>query len=142
MAPIESKTPDLLEDKRAPHSTQKYDNYTPSEEEEFMNPQMRKYFLGKVESMIEELERDVQYYLDNKLKEKAAASDYMDKVSINAEQALSLSRYNFQCDLLCKARLALHRIETNTYGYCEVTGLPISVKRLMANPIAEASLDQ
>lgn len=141
MASSEIKLVALLEERKNGYPVQKYSGYEPSAGEEFMNPRMKEYFFSRITSMINELEEDIKSHLNSRLREKSSASDYMDKASISLNQDLNLFRYNSQCELLRRARLALQRLKLDTYGYCAITGLPINVRRLVANPVADMNLE-
>jgi DnaK suppressor protein len=67
--------------------------------------------------------------------------DVADRASLESERALELRTRDRERKLISKIDAALRRIETGDYGYCEDTGEPIGVKRLIARPIATLSIE-
>ena len=70
-----------------------------------------------------------------------SSSDIIDQASSQAEKTIEMRTLNRQRKLLSKIDKAIKRIKDNTYGYCEETGEPIGIKRLIARPIATLSIE-
>ena len=115
--------------------------YRPTEAEPFMNPRQREYFRAKLERWKEEILRDSRETLDNLQEESQNHPDMADRASSESDRALELRTRDRQRKLIAKIDAALKRIEDGTYGYCEETGEPISLKRLDARPIATLSIE-
>ena len=73
--------------------------------------------------------------------QEISSPDIIDQASSQAEKTLEMRTVNRQGKLLTKIEKAIKRIDDNTYGYCEDTGDPIGIKRLIARPIATLSID-
>ena len=73
--------------------------------------------------------------------QEISSPDIIDQASSQAEKTLEMRTVNRQRKLLTKIEKAIKRINDNTYGYCEDTGDPIGIKRLIARPIATLSID-
>lgn len=116
------------------------DDYKPSDEEPFMNERQRLYFRRRLQEWKEEILRSSRETLDN-LQESAKHPDLSDRASSETERALELRARDRQRKLIAKIDAAIERIELGTYGYCEETGEPISLKRLDARPIATLSIE-
>lgn len=114
--------------------------YMPSEDEPFMNPRQKEYFRRKLmewrESLLEEGKSTIEGLQDS----AQAVPDIADRASAETDRALELRTRDRQRKLISKIDSALRRIEDGSYGYCEVTGDPISLRRLDARPIATLSL--
>ena len=116
-------------------------NYTPSEDEEFMNPVMREYFRQKLLRWRAELLAESSETLSSLQEGGIQEPDIADRASAETDRALELRTRDRQRKVVSKIEAALRRIEEGTYGYCEETGEPISLKRLDARPIATLSLE-
>ncbi len=115
-------------------------DYKPSDDEQFMNERQRLYFRKRLQEWKEEILRSSRETLDN-LQESAKHPDLSDRASSETERALELRARDRQRKLIAKIDAALERIELGTYGFCEETGEPISLKRLDARPIATLSIE-
>ena len=73
--------------------------------------------------------------------QEISSADIIDQASSQAEKTLEMRTVNRQGKLLTKIEKAIKRIDDNTYGYCEDTGDPIGIKRLIARPIATLSIE-
>ena len=73
--------------------------------------------------------------------QEISSPDIIDQASSQAEKTLEMRTVNRQRKLLTKIEKAIKRIDDNTYGYCEDTGDPIGIKRLIARPIATLSIE-
>ena len=116
-------------------------DYTPAEDEPFMNERQTEYFRRKLlawkHDLLDETERTIEGLQD------AARSipDIADRASEETDRALELRTRDRQRKLIAKIDAALRRIEEGEYGYCEKTGEPISLKRLDARPIATMTVE-
>jgi DnaK suppressor protein len=117
------------------------DGYAPSESEEFMNERQREYFRRKLMSWKGELLRESQGTLAALQSENENHPDIADRASSETDRAIELRARDRQRKLIAKIDSALGRLEDGSYGYCEETGEPISLKRLEARPIATLSLE-
>ncbi len=116
------------------------DDYRPSDDEPFMNDRQREYFRKKLLDWKEEILRSSRETLEN-LQDSGQHPDLTDRASSETDRALELRARDRQRKLIAKIDAALERIEDGSYGYCEETGEPISVKRLDARPIATLSVE-
>jgi DnaK suppressor protein len=120
---------------------EKLKNYRPSEKEPFMNDRQREYFRAKLLAWKEEILRESRITLQTLQEENVNHPDLADRASSETDRAIELRARDRQRKLISKIDAALQRIEDNTYGYCEETGEPISLKRLEARPIATLSVE-
>ena len=116
-------------------------DYFPSEDEPFMCDRHKEYFRRKLldwkESILNESRETVR-----EMQEVARnIPDLADRASEETDRALELRTRDRQRKLIGKIDSALRRIEDGSYGYCEDTGNPISLRRLDARPIATLSLE-
>lgn len=116
-------------------------DYRPSEDETFMNPRQREYFRNKLLGWKDEILRESRVTLENLQEESQNHPDMADRASSESDRSLELRTRDRQRKLISKIDAALKRIDDGTYGYCEETGEPISLKRLEARPIATLSLE-
>jgi len=114
-------------------------NYTPSEDEPFMNERQKSYFRAKLTAWKSDILREARETLEILQQENANHPDLADRASSETDRAIELRARDRQRKLISKIDAALHRIEEGTYGYCEETGEPIALKRLDARPIATLS---
>ena len=117
------------------------DDYRPSDDEPFMNETQRKYFRKKLLAWREEILRESRETIANLQEEQGNHPDLADRASSEADRTLELRTRDRQRKLIAKIDSALRRVEDGTYGYCEETGEPISLKRLDARPIATLSIE-
>ena len=117
------------------------DNYMPSDDEEFMNERQREYFRQKLlawkQSLLDESKETVAALQEVTLN----VPDLTDRASEESDRRLELRTRDRQRKLIGKIDAALRRIDEGTYGYCEVTGEPIGLRRLDARPIATLSIE-
>ncbi len=116
-------------------------NYRPSEDEPFMNPRMKEYFRRKLLEWRDEILRESNQTLQHLQEDTVQEPDIADRASTESERALELRTRDRQRKLISKIDAAMKRIDDNSYGYCEETGEPISIKRLEARPIATLSIE-
>ena len=116
-------------------------DYVPSEKEQFMNPLQQEYFRQKLlRWKAELLDESLETRLN--LKETSVLEpDLADRASAETDRSLELRTRDRARKLISKIDEALGRIEDSSYGYCEETGEPISLKRLEARPIATLSIE-
>ena len=115
--------------------------YRPSDEENFMNERQREYFRRKLTSWKNDILREAQVTLVALQSESENHPDLADRASSETDRAIELRARDRQRKLIAKINAAIGRIDDGTYGYCEVTGEPISLRRLEARPIATLSLE-
>ncbi len=115
--------------------------YRPSESEPFMNDRQKEYFRQKLLRWKEEILRESRETIENLQKENENHPDFADRASNETDRSIELRARDRQRKLIAKIDAALQRIEDGTYGYCEETGDPSSLKRLEARPIATLSID-
>lgn len=119
----------------------KVKNYRPSEKEPFMNERQREYFRAKLLTWKEEILKEAKTTLQQLQEENVNHPDLTDRASSETDRAIELRARDRQRKLISKIDAALARIEDGSYGYCEETGEPISLKRLEARPIATLSVE-
>ena len=117
------------------------EDYTPAEDEPFMNERQVEYFRRKLLAWKSELLEDSRDTIEGLQDGTRAIPDVADRASEEIDRALELRTRDRQRKLVAKIDAALRRIDEGEYGYCEVTGEPISLKRLDARPIATMSLE-
>ncbi len=116
-------------------------SYVPSEDEAFMSDKQRAYFRAKLNAWKNEILREARETLGNLQEDSANHPDIADRASSETDRAIELRARDRQRKLISKIDAALRRIDEGTYGYCEETGEPISLKRLDARPIATLSIE-
>ncbi|WP_311027829.1 RNA polymerase-binding protein DksA [Mesorhizobium koreense] len=115
--------------------------YIPSENEPFMNERQKSYFRAKLVLWKTDILREARETLEILQQENANHPDLADRASSETDRAIELRARDRQRKLIAKIDAALQRIEDGTYGFCEETGEPISLKRLDARPIATLSIE-
>ena len=115
--------------------------YRPTEKEPFMNDRQREYFRNKLLAWREDILKEAKETLQHLQDENQNHPDLADRASSETDRAIELRARDRQRKLIAKIDAALQRIEDGTYGYCEETGEPISLRRLEARPIATLSID-
>ena len=116
--------------------------YTPNDKEKYMCARQKAYFkkkLMKWRSEIIEFNNKSLYL--NDVDHEIASPDIVDQASSQTEKTVEMRTLNRQRKLLSKIDKAIKRIDDNIYGYCEETGEPIGIKRLIARPIATLSIE-
>ncbi len=116
-------------------------DYTPSEDEPFMNERQRDYFRRKLLAWREDILRESRETIVALQNENENLPDLADRASSETDRAIELRARDRQPKLITKIEAALGRLDDGTYGYCEETGEPISLKRLDARPIATFSIE-
>lgn len=116
-------------------------DYRPHDGEGFMNPRQVEYFRRKLLRWRAELLREADDTLASLQEGGISEPDLNDRASVESDRALELRTRDRSRKLISKIDQAIERIENGTYGYCEETGEPISLKRLEARPIATLSIE-
>jgi|TARA_X000000368_G_C22687834_1_gene561172 DnaK suppressor protein len=116
-------------------------DYTPSEDEEFMNPMQMEYFRQMLLNWRSELIQEAGETLNNLNSGNLQQPDMADRASLETDHQLELRTRDRERKLIIKIDEALSRIENGSYGFCQATDEPIGLKRLMARPIAVLSLE-
>ena len=117
------------------------EGYQPSDSETFMNERQREFFRRKLLEWKEQILRESRETLAALQAENENHADIADRASSETDRAIELRARDRQRKLISKIDSALARIDEGTYGYCEETGEPISLKRLAARPIATLSIE-
>ena len=115
--------------------------YKPSDKEPFMNERQRDYFRARLLAWREDILREAKETLVHLQEENQNHPDLADRASSETDRAIELRARDRQRKLISKIDEALARIDDGTYGYCEETGEPISLRRLEARPIATLSVE-
>ncbi|HWM82926.1 MAG TPA: RNA polymerase-binding protein DksA [Pseudolabrys sp.] len=115
--------------------------YKPTDKEPFMNERQREYFRTKLTAWKEEILKEAKETLQHLQEENQNHPDLADRASSETDRAIELRARDRQRKLISKIDEALGRIEDGSYGYCEETGEPISLRRLEARPIATLSVE-
>jgi DnaK suppressor protein len=115
--------------------------YRPSDKEPFMNERQREYFRLKLLDWRQDIFKEAKETLRHLQEECQNHPDFADRATSETDRAIELRARDRQRKLIAKIDAALQRIEDGSYGYCEETGEPISIKRLEARPIATLSIE-
>jgi DnaK suppressor protein len=115
--------------------------YRPTDKEPFMNERQRDYFRIKLLSWRDDILKEARDTLQHLQDENVNHPDLADRASSETDRAIELRARDRQRKLISKIDEALKRLDEGTYGYCEETGEPISLKRLEARPIATLSVE-
>ncbi|MGA8817905.1 MAG: RNA polymerase-binding protein DksA [Xanthobacteraceae bacterium] len=106
-----------------------------------MNERQREYFRIKLMEWRDDILKEAKETLQHLQDESQNHPDLADRASSETDRAIELRARDRQRKLISKIDAALSRIEDGTYGFCEETGEPISIKRLEARPIATLSVE-
>lgn len=117
------------------------ETYKPSEDEPFMCDRQREYFRRKLLAWKEDILHESRETLAALQNENENHPDLADRASSETDRAIELRARDRQRKLIAKIDAALTRLEDGSYGFCEETGEPISLKRLDARPIATLSIE-
>ncbi|MFL0412485.1 RNA polymerase-binding protein DksA [uncultured Sphingomonas sp.] len=117
------------------------DGYRPHADEPFMNPRQQAYFRNKLLAWKEAILREAQGTLSQLQIDSIREPDLNDRASSETDWSIELRTRDRQRKLIGKIEAALRRIDDGEYGYCEVTGEPISLGRLEARPIATMTVE-
>lgn len=116
-------------------------DYRPAEDEPFMNEQQLEYFRQKLLAWKASILEESRGTIEDMQEGTRNIPDVADRASEETDRALELRTRDRERKVVAKIDSALRRIEDGSYGYCEETGEPISLKRLDARPIATFSLE-
>ena len=116
--------------------------YIPNEKEKYMCAKHKAYFKKRLTEWKNEIiEANKKNLYFNDVDNEISSPDIIDQASSQTEKTVEMRTLNRQRKLLNKIENAIKKIKDNTYGYCEETGEPIGVKRLIARPIATLSIE-
>ena len=116
--------------------------YTPNEKEKYMCEKHKKYFKKRLTEWKNEIvESNAKSMYLNEIDREISSADIVDQASSQTEKTVEMRTLNRQIKLLSKIDKAIKKINDDTYGYCEETGEPIGLKRLIARPIATLSIE-
>ena len=111
--------------------------YTPKEKEKYMCTKHLAYFKQKLTDWKSDLVKaNNQALYNSSLDDNSTSADIVDQASSYTEKNVEMRAINRQIKLITKIDQAIKKIQEGTYGYCEETGEPIEIKRLIARPIA------
>ena len=116
-------------------------NYKPNDKEKFMNERQVDYFKAKLTDWKNSILEESKGTIEGMQQDTRNIPDTADRASEETDRALELRTRDRQRKLILKIDAAIRRIDDGSYGYCEETGEPISLKRLDARPIATLSLE-
>jgi DnaK suppressor protein len=117
------------------------DGYQPTESEEFMGPMQKAYFLAKLKAWKEAIVEESRATMAQLQVDSLREPDIADRASSETDWSIELRTRDRQRKLIAKIDAAIRRLFEGEYGYCEVTGDPISLARLEARPIATMTLE-
>ena len=115
--------------------------YVPSEHEEYMNSRQLQFFRTRLLKMRAEIDPDTKRFFSALKERRMQDADPLDQCSTMQNLTLDVSSRVMRCQTLSRIDSALERIETREYGYCEITGDEIGLRRLMAMPVATMCLE-
>jgi len=116
-------------------------DYRPSSNEEFMNARQQAYFRRKLQDWKESILRESRETLNQLQIDSLREPDVTDRASSETDWGIELRTRDRQRKLISKIDAAIRRIDEGEYGYCEVTGEPISLARLEARPVATMTVE-
>lgn len=117
------------------------DDYEPSDDEPFMNEMQLEYFRRRLVAWRNEILAESRDTIKKMQLQARSIPDFADRATEESERQVQLRTRDRQRKLVVKINMALARIEEGEFGYCEATGRPISLKRLIARPIASYCLE-
>ena len=116
--------------------------YIPNEKEKYMSAKQKMYFKTRlIEWKNEIIESNNKSLYLNEVDQEISSPDIIDQASSQTEKTIEMRTLNRQRKLLAKIDQAIKKIKNDTYGYCDETGEPIGIKRLIARPIATLSIE-
>ena len=116
--------------------------YIPNDKEKYMCAKHKIYFKTRlIEWKNEIIESNNKSMYLNEVDQEISSPDIIDQASSQTEKTVEMRTLNRQRKLLAKIDQAINKIKNDTYGYCEETGEPIGIKRLIARPIATLSIE-
>ena len=115
--------------------------YMPSDKEKYMCPKHKVFFKQKLNDWKNEIiKANSETLYNSDLNDNSSSADIVDQASSYTNKNVEMRTVNRQMKLISKINAALQRIKDGTYGFCEETGEPIGIKRLIARPIATLSI--
>ena len=115
--------------------------YTPKEKEKYMCAKHLAYFKQKlIDWKADLIKTNNEALYNSSMDDNSSSADIVDQASSYTEKNVEMRAINRQIKLISKIESALNRIKDGTYGFCEETGDPIGLKRLMARPVATLSI--
>ena len=117
------------------------EGYQPSDDEEFMCPKHRAYFLRKLKAWKEDIVEESRQTMAQLQVDSMREPDIADRASSETDWSIELRTRDRQRKLIAKIECAIRRLYEGEYGYCEVSGEPISLARLEARPVATMTLE-
>ena len=116
--------------------------YIPNEKEKYMCEKHKKYFKKRlIEWKNEIIESNTKGLYLKEVDREISSADIIDQASSHTEKTVEMRTLNRQMKLLSKINKGIKKIDDNTYGYCEETGEPIGLTRLLARPIATFTIE-
>ena len=116
--------------------------YVPNKKEKYMCAKHKKYFSERLVSWRKEIVKsNNESVVLNNLDDNSSSADIVDQASSHTEKTVEMRASNRRRKLVNKIDQALKKIKDGTYGFCEETGEPIGLKRLIARPIATLSIE-
>tara|TARA_Y100000590_G_scaffold284408_1_gene319975 strand:+ start:2762 stop:3166 length:405 start_codon:yes stop_codon:yes gene_type:complete len=116
--------------------------YIPNEKEKYMCEKHKKYFKKRLVDWKKEImELNSKGLFLKDVDQEISSPDVVDQAASQTEKNVEMRTLNRQIKLISKIDKAIKKIQDNTYGYCEETGEPIGLKRLIARPIATLSIE-
>ena len=116
--------------------------YIPNEKEKYMSEKQKMYFKTRlIEWKNEIIESNNKSLYLSEVDQEISSPDIIDQASSQTEKTVEMRTLNRQRKLLAKIDQAIEKIKNDTYGYCDETGEPIGIKRLIARPIATLSIE-
>ena len=115
--------------------------YIPNEKEKYMSSKQKGFFKKKLLEWKDEIIKSNSKVLFVNEDQEISSPDVVDQASSQAEKTIEMRTINRQRKLLTKIDKAIKRIDKDAYGYCEETGEPIGIKRLIARPIATLTIE-
>ena len=116
--------------------------YTPTSKEKYMCAKHKKFFTGELLKWKRDIIKANNLgNLLNSSDDNVSSADVVDQASSYTDKTVEMKALNRSRKLISKINAALQKIKADTYGYCEETGEPIGLKRLMARPVATLSIE-
>lgn len=141
MASVMSRVDDTKTGTPPPANDADADGYRPGPDEPFMNPAQQNYFRRKLLAWKDSILREAAGTLSQLQVDSNREADMNDRASSETDWSIELRTRDRQRKLVSKIDAALRRIDEGEYGYCEVSGEPISLARLEARPVATMTVE-
>ena len=116
--------------------------YVPNEKEKYMCAKHKKFFTEELINWKRDIVKSNSLgNMLNSSDDNVSSADIVDQASSYTDKSVEMKALNRSRKLISKINAALQRIKDGTYGFCEETGEPIGLKRLMARPVATLSIE-